>query len=104
VVRKRKVGAKENAEYPQPSLFFNKHLFNSVQLFYMTHNGHCSPTREERILKYVLKIEKGEKVDSAVIAKDLNIHTRKVGRVLSYLDCVERRFTHDRQHAIWVRV
>ena len=70
----------------------------------MTHRGHCSPTREERVEKYLARFTPGEKVLPSVVAKDLNIHVRKVGHVLSYLDCVERQFTRDKQHAIWVRV
>ena len=67
----------------------------------MTIRGAFSPTREERIERYILTHQPGERVMPNYVAKDLDIHIRAVTAYLRMSDHVERVGGH---HGEWVRV
>jgi hypothetical protein len=67
----------------------------------MTHSGHCSPTKEERIEKYLARFIPGEKVEPSIMAKDLNIHVRTLTSCFRMNDQVQKV---GGPHGEWVRV
>lgn len=67
----------------------------------MTHRGHCSPTKEERIEKYIARFAPGEKVLPNIVAKDLDIHIRGVTAYFRMNDQLQKV---GGPHGEWVRV